>query len=70
MSNPKENKILIQNINTQMDHLLLRFDELVLKVGNLLDKVDKLDKRLPVRKQGLMGGYWEINYDDAEEESK
>lgn len=65
-----ENKILIQNINTQLEHLLLRFDNLVDKIEALSLKVDNLDKRLPQRKQGLLGGYWECNFDDAEQNSK
>jgi hypothetical protein len=65
-----ENKILIQNINTQVEHLLLRFDNLITTVESLCIKVDNLDKRLPHRKQGLLGGYWECNYDDAEQNNK
>lgn len=72
MSSPnihKEKLILLQNINTQLEHLLLRFDKLSESVNELHNKVDTLDKRIPVRRQGLLGGYWEILEDNDEDEN-
>jgi len=65
----KEKFILLKNISTQLDHLVLRFDKLYEEVLTIKNRVDNIDKRLPHRKQGYFGGYWET-IEDAEEHTQ
>lgn len=55
----KERLILLQNLSNQVSDLNLKVNNLLTITNELFTKLNKLDNRIPERKQGYWGGYWE-----------
>ena len=56
----RERLILLNNLSNQVSDINLKIISLIKKVDDL-DKITKnLDNRIPERKTGYLGGYWEL----------
>ncbi len=55
----KERLILLNNLSNQVCDINLKIISLIKKVDDLDKLTHRLDSRLPERKEGWLGGYWE-----------
>ena len=56
----KERLILLNNLSNQVSDINLKIISLIKKVDDLDKITNNLDKRLPERKEGWLGGYWTL----------
>lgn len=54
-----KNTILLENLTHQVELLGLRYDRLEELFKSVLTEVKDLNTRMPHRKQGFFGGYWD-----------
>ena len=55
----KERLILLQNLSNQLSDLTIKVNSLLAINNEIFIRLNKLDDRLPKRKQGYWGGYWD-----------
>ena len=56
----RERLILLNNLSNQVSDINLKIISLIKKVDNLEKMTENLDNRIPERKTGYLGGYWEL----------
>ena len=54
-----ERLILLSNISNQVSDLTMKLNNLMAINNEIFKRLNKLDERIPERKQGYWGGYWE-----------
>ncbi len=56
----RERLILLNNLSNQVSDINLKVISLIKKVDDLEKLTKNLDRRLPERKEGWLGGYWTL----------
>lgn len=55
----KERLILLSNLSNQLSDLTIKVNNLLAVNNEIFIRLNKLDSRIPERKQGYWGGYWD-----------
>ena len=54
-----ERMILLSNLSNQVSDLTIKINSLLAINNEIFNRLNKLDDRIPERRQGYWGGYWE-----------
>lgn len=55
----KERLLLLSNLSNQVSDLTIKVNNLLAINNEIFLRLNKLDDRIPERKQGYWGGYWD-----------